>query len=63
MQKDVKIIGFKVSNFGIFKALEFDFEQFKSGVIAIKGKSGEGKSTFQRPEFEPCLALSTRAQT
>jgi hypothetical protein len=47
-QKKVKIISFRATNFGIFKALEFDFEKFKSGIIAIKGKSGEGKSTMQK---------------
>lgn len=43
----VKIINFKSSDFGIFKAIELDFSQFKNGIIAIKGKSGEGKSTVQ----------------
>lgn len=48
MQKQVKIINFKANNFGIFNALELDFEKFKNGVIAIKGEAGAGKSTIQK---------------
>lgn len=48
MKKQVKIINFKANNFGIFKALELDFEKFKNGVIALKGEAGSGKSTIQK---------------
>ena len=48
MNKEVRILSFRATNFGVFKAVELDFEKFKSGVISIKGRSGEGKSTFQK---------------
>lgn len=48
MQNKVKIINFKATDLGAYKALELDFEKFKSGVIAIKGQVGAGKSTIQK---------------
>jgi len=47
MQKQVKIINFKATGLGVYKALELDFEKFKNGVIALKGQVGAGKSTIQ----------------
>lgn len=57
MQTQVKIISFTATKFGIFKAFELDFSQFKQGVLAIKGKSGEGKSTVQK-----ALKLTTQGR-
>lgn len=46
-QKEVKIINFKATKFGVFQALELDFNKFQQGAIAIKGNAGAGKSTVQ----------------
>ena len=46
-QKTVKIINFRASKFGVFEALELDFDKFNEGAIAIKGNAGAGKSTIQ----------------
>lgn len=46
--KKVRLLSLIINKFGIFRALELDFNKFKqSGIIAIKGNAGAGKSTIQ----------------
>lgn len=64
-QKEVKIINFKATKFGVFQALELDFDKFNQGAISIKGNAGAGKSTIQngiKTNIQGRNTLSDQAQ-
>jgi len=47
MKQQVNITNIRATKFGVFEAINLDLEQFKNGIIAVKGNAGEGKSTLQ----------------